>query len=633
MFFLAQAISVAMYVVGFAEAYTAVFPNAADPTVVATITNVIVFVCVFIGAGWTIKLQYGILALLIGSLISFYAGAIPSFDTAVLRANMSSGFTDGQSFFTMFALFFPAVTGIMAGANMSGDLKDPARSIPKGTLWAVLFTALIYLSMAVVLGGAASRDSLIGSNKIIGELSAFEILITAGVFAATLSSALGSMMGAPRILQAFARDNVFRLLRFYAKGSGKNSEPRRATVLTFVIAQIAIVLGDLNAIAPIITMFFMITYGTLNLATFYESITKNPSYRPRFRYCHWLAALLGAIGCFGVMFLISPIAASVSLIVMAALYKTIDLMGVESQWGDVQSGILFERTRRNILKLEEAFTHPKNWRPTVLALVGPGHHRTHLAVYGHWFTSGHGILTIAHVITGNVEDMLDRRKAQEELLRKFIREQELDAFPSIVVAPYLSDAVESLVQCHGLGGLSPNTVLLGWPGSPERVDSFGVTLRICAGLGRSVVSIRFGEPIDDPWVPPAGPVDVYWRGKENGPLMLLLAHLLTRNSQWLGRDLRLIRVIPTEAGRDDVLRHLEELIESSRIPATPIVVVSEHVASAIQNTSRSASGVFLGFAPPDEGNEAAFHETMERLAGSLNRVVFVNSAGGMNLTS
>ncbi len=632
-FFLAQAISVAMYVVGFAEAFVAAVPGAWDPKVVGTVTNVIVFACVFIGAGWTIKLQYGILALLIASLVSFYAGAIPNMEVATLQENMSSGFIDGDSFFTMFALFFPAVTGIMAGANMSGDLKDPAKSIPKGTLLAVVFTAVIYISMAIVLGGATNRDALINNNLVIGELSAIPVLITAGVFAATLSSALGSMMGAPRILQAFARDDVFRALRFYAKGSGKNSEPRRAIILTFLIAQICLMLADLNVIAPIITMFFMITYGTLNLATFYESITRNPSYRPRFRYCHWLAALLGAVGCFAVMFLISPVWASVSIVVMGLLYKTIGYLDIESQWGDVQSGILFERTRRNILKLEEAFSHPKNWRPTVLALVGPGHNRSHLAVFGHWFTSGHGILTLAHVISGNVEDMLQRRQAQEDLLRKFIREQELEAFPSVVVAPYLSDAVESLVQCHGLGGLSPNTVLLGWPGDPDRVDSFGVTLRIIAGLQRSIISIRIAESVDEPWETPLGTIDVYWRGKENGPLMLLLAHLLTQNSQWRGRELRLIRVIPTEAGRAEVMNHLEELIDSARIRALPLVVVSDNVVEAIQTTSLAAAEVFLGFSPPEEGHEAQFHETMERIAGSLSRVVFVHSTGGMNLTS
>ncbi len=632
-FFLAQAISVAMYIIGFAEAFTAVFPSVGSLAVVGTVTNLCVFACVYVGAGWTIKLQYGILALLLASLASFYLGAVPRMDWQTLQANAGPTYEQGENFFTIFALFFPAVTGIMAGANMSGDLADPGKSIPRGTLLAVLFTAVIYISMAVVLGAAADRGSLIGDSLVIGHLAAFSPLITAGVFAATLSSALGSMMGAPRILQALARDDVFRMLRFYARGSGSSSEPRRATILTFLIAQICIVLGDLNAIAPIITMFFMITYGTLNLATFYESITRNPSYRPRFRYCHWSTALAGALGCGAVMFLISPVWASAAIIVMAALYKTIGFLDVESQWGDVQSGILFERTRRNLLKLEESFYHPKNWRPTIIAMVGAGHNRTHLAVYGHWFTYGHGVLTLAQVITGNVEDLLQRRENQEKLLRKFIREQELEAFPSVVVSPFFSDAVEALVQCHGLGGLRPNTVLLGWPEDPERVDSYGITLRIVAGLQRSLILVRVAESVEDPWETPNGSIDVYWRGHDNGALMLLLAHLMTQTSQWRGQELRLIRVIPAEAGREEVTRHLTELIDSSRIHATPVVIVAEDVVPAIHRTSAAAAEVLLGFSPPEEGQEAEFHATMERLAGPMARVVFICSAGGVNLSS
>lgn len=633
-FFLAQAISVAMYVIGFGEAFLDTFPHLDWSLAgLSTAINTIVFVCVFVGAGWTIKLQYGILAILLASLVSFYCGAVPDINVDILHANLGAGFVGNDNLFTMFALFFPAVTGIMAGANMSGDLSNPGRSIPRGTLWAVLFTGLIYVSMALVLGATNPRDVLINDSMAIRNQSWSPLLITAGVFAATLSSALGSMMGAPRILQALGRDNIIKRLNFFAVGSGRRAEPRRATVLTFLIAQACILLGDLNAIAPIITMFFMITYGTLNLATFYESITRNPSYRPRFKYCHWSTALAGAIGCFAVMFLISPTWAAAAMIVMFCLHKSIAMLSIRSGWGNVQSGVLFERTRRNLLKLEEEFYHPKNWRPTVLTLSGASGDREHLAVYGHWLTSGRGILTLAQIITGDVENLLERRRNQEDLLRKFIRDNELDAFPTVVVAPFLSDGVESLVQCHGLGGLRPNTVLVGWPGSRDRAESFGTILRIVAGLGRSIISLRVSEEIDDCWTVPDGPIDVYWRGKENGPLLLLLAHLMSLNTQWRGHEIRLIRVIPNEAGRDEVLKHLHDLCDSSRITATPLVVVNEDAISAIQSTSRNAAEVYLGFAPPAEGRESDFYDSMEQWAGSLQRVVLVCSAGGMELSN
>lgn len=632
-FFLAQAVSVAMYVIGFSEALAALTSSRLSPTVVATITNLVVFACVFVGAGWAIKVQYAILATLVLALLSFGVGAFSAFDASILQANLMPHYVDGASFFSMFALFFPAVTGIMAGANMSGDLRDPGHSIPRGTLAAVAVTGVVYVGQAVLLGGSRSHEQLVANTMVISDIARWPLLISLGVFAATLSSALGSMMGAPRILQAFARDDVFKSLRVFAQGSGKTGEPRRAVVCTFFISQAAILAADLNTIAPVITMAFMITYGLLNLATFYEAVTKNPSYRPRFRWCHWSASLLGAIGCLVVMFLIDWKWAIVSIALMGVLHLAIARQEIEARWGNVKSGLLFERTRSNLLKLEEELHHPKNWRPNILALSGAGWDRPHLAVYGHWFTSGHGILSLGQVIQGEIEDRVERRANQERILHNFIREQQLEAFPAVVVAPYLSVGVESLVQCQGLGALRPNTVLLGWPTDTDRSDAFAAMLRTVAALGVSIVSARFEEGPEDPWDTPDGTIDVWWRGRQNGELMLLLAHLLTTNDAWRSRPIRLLRIIQNEAGQEEVVRHLTELIDSSRIRATPYAVISDHPREAIREWSRSAAIVFLGFEAPDEGEEETFCQRMNEWAIDLPRVVFVDSIGGMSLES
>ena len=217
-FFFAQAIAVAMYVIGFSEALVATIPGDLSLKWIATVVNIVVFVCVFVGAGWTIRVQYFILATLAAALVSFGAGAIANFSPDHLRQNWSTHYTDGEGFFTMFALFFPAVTGIMAGANMSGDLKDPARAIPRGTLAAVAATAVVYLSLAVLLGCARSAGDLIADPLIIRSIAVSPALIVAGVFAATLSSALSSMMGAPRVLQAFRARRHFALVAATGKG-------------------------------------------------------------------------------------------------------------------------------------------------------------------------------------------------------------------------------------------------------------------------------------------------------------------------------------------------------------------------------------------------------------------------------
>lgn len=632
-FFLAQAISVAMYVIGFAEAFAATTGGGIPTVLVALVTNLVVFVCVYIGAGWTIKVQYFILATLVGSLISFFVGGVDAFSWAQLSENLGSDFAEGESLFTMFALFFPAVTGIMAGANMSGDLKTPGKSIPSGTLWSILATAIVYAAMAFFLAGTRSSADLNSNNLIVSDVSRWPILITAGIFAATLSSALGSMMGAPRILQALARDTIFPSLSLFGKTDGKSNEPRRATILTFAVSTICILLADLNTIAPLITMAFMITYGTINLATFYESVSKNPSYRPTFRYNHWISSLAGAVGCIGVMFLINSVWATVSILMMAVIYFFIYRKQVESRWGDLNSGLIFERTRKNMLKLEKMLYHPKNWRPIILAMSGGGWSRPDLAILGHWLTSGSGILSLGQVILGDVEDRIDRVTNQERILERFIRDEKLEAFPNIVASPTVLEGTEYLVQCSGMGALRPNTVLLGWVDDVAKVHPLVATIRVISALQRNLIIANFDEHDDDPRDAPRGTVDVWWRGHQNGELMLLLAHLLTQHSKWRNRKIRLMRIVDDELAKKDVINHLNGLAEQARIKVTTEVYVSKNPHHMIAKQSKKAAIVFLGFEVPAAGNEEKFYRQMELFSERLPRTVFVNSVGNMKLES
>ena len=649
LFYLAQAISVSMYVIGFTEALTATVPALESHFVfLASVVNVGVFICVWVGANWAIKIQYVILAALGLALASFFCGAFQSFDLGLLSSNLGPHYSGGQTALGMFALFFPAVTGIMAGANMSGDLKNPSRSIPRGTLLSVLVTGLIYLALAVLLGGVAPREKLVGDAMVLREVSALPVLITLGVFAATLSSALGSMMGAPRILQAFARDDVFPTLRYFSIGSGKSAEPRRATALTFVIAQFCVFVGDLDLVAPIITMFFMITYGLLNLATFYEAVTRNPSYRPTFRYCPWPVAFLGTVSCAAVMFLIDWRWAFFSMFFIAALHWFIRWREIESRWGNLQSGLSFERVRQSLLQLEDKGIHPKNWRPVIMALSGSGWTRPHIPIYGHWLASGHGVLTLAQVVARESENHAKRRASYELVLRKFIKEQEISAFPAIAVYSEIAEGLEALIQCQGVGGLRPNTVLLGWPRDAARAAQFGTIIRLANRLQKSVLAARFlshREPMgegdegntashQDYWRVPSGAIDVWWRGQQNGALMLLLAHLLRKNQAWRGKPIRLLRVIDKHEAVPEVERRLLELATNARIPVRPCAVVSNRpTAQTLQEESADAALVILGFQTPEEGDEERLFERMEQLAGSLPRVLFVDSAGDMILES
>ncbi len=630
-FYLAQAVSVAMYVIGFAEAFVATFPNLGlDQRTVATAANIAVFATVIVGAGWTIKIQYGILAVLVLALASFGIGSIELFSVDRLATNIAPAYTTGESFLTMFALFFPAATGIMAGANMSGDLTDPGKSLPLGTFAAIGVTALVYFALIVLLGGSVDRAMLIDESFIMHDVAVWPSLIVAGVFAATLSSALGSMLGAPRILQAFARDNIFKRLRFMGRGSGKSDEPRRAVIVTALVAEAAILLGDLNAIAPIITMFFMVTYGTLNLACFYEGYSRNPSFRPRFKYSHWSLALAGTIGCAIAMVLMDLGWALAALAAVAGLYWLIQRIGIRARWGDVHSGVAFERARRALLKLEEEPIHPKNWRPIVLALAGGHSIRYQVADFGYWLTAGRGVLSLGHVISGDFEDRLERAYNAERMLRQAISKEGLSAFPAVVVDEDLLEGVKALLQCHGIGGMRPNTLLLGWGDDVEQLERFAEVLRLSAQLERNIVLVKREEKRER-WETIPGEIHVWWQGKRNGALMLILAHLLLQNPEFRRRRVRLLQTVPEESARAPAHEHLSEITQRARVDAVPTTLVYHSLHEAVVNTSRDAAIVLFGFDPPAVGEHIRFFQDIEVLTEGLNDVLLVHGAQELDL--
>lgn len=626
LFYLAQAVAVSLYVIGFTEALFSAFPGMGFSfRTVATVTNIVVFACVYIGAGWTIKVQYGILAVLMLSVLSFFIGAGMGFSPAVLQANLEPNWLPGYSFFAVFALFFPAVTGIMAGVNMSGDLQNPSRSIPRGTFAAIGFSALLYAGIAFFLASSVPRADLLGGGFVIRDRALSATLIYAGVICATLSSALGSMMGAPRILQAFARDNVFRRLRRFGYGSGPSGEPRPAIVLTFLVAQVAIAAGDLNTVAPIITMFFLMTYGTMNLACFYEGWARNPSFRPSFRLHHWSIALLGALGCLVVMFLINPLWAAVALSLSGGLYVLIARADIRVEWGDVGSGMDYQRARKALLRLEHELYHPKNWRPSVLALSGGAYNRLHLAEYACWFTSLSGVASIGQIIWGKLEDLLDRRHEAEIILRKFLLAEGIPAFPVVIVEENIHTAIKALLQCHGISGIRPNIVLLGWSQDPEKATMYRETLNTVKSLKRSLILVACEQEQEKMEVP-RGTINVWWNDNDNGALLLLLAYLLHKNSAWRDNPLRIIRPMPPKAEVGNVEREMQDMLGLARIESEILVIPTDQPLEAVRRAMQPSAILFAGF-DPAEHSIAELQEIVD-LPGD---VMLVYNSGDVSL--
>ncbi|MDD2240239.1 MAG: amino acid permease [Kiritimatiellae bacterium] len=629
-FFVAQAVAVTLYVVGFTEAIFSAFPGLGlSFRMVATITNALVFVCVYIGAGWTIRLQYGILAVLLLAVLSFFIGAGMAFSPELLRANVDPAWTSDQSFFIIFALFFPAVTGIMAGVNMSGDLKDPSRSIPNGTFAAIGVSVLIYAAITILFAGSMSRADLLGPGFVMKDRAFSGALIYAGVIAATLSSALGSMMGAPRILQAFARDDIFHRLKWFARGSGRSGEPRRAIVLTFLIAQAGVFAGDLDVIAPIITMFFLMTYGTTNLACFFESISHNPSFRPTFRLNHWSVALLGTVACLGVMFLINALWASVAILLASLLYVLIVRAKILVKWGDLDSGLAYQRARNALLRLEIERYHPKNWRPSILTLSGGAYNRIHLADYAAWLTAENGILSIGQIIQGDFDDLLERQREAETILRKFIREEDIAAFPVVVIGENLVGAIQGLLQCHGLGGLRPNTLLVGWSRDPEKSKVFSDILGIAIRMRRSIIVVASKQEEERTLIPD-GAINIWWTKDSHGALMLLLGYLLKNNADWRNRPLRILRPMPPKADIHNVAKEMQDMLAEARIEADLVIMPAESPIAAIREAMHPSAVLLAGFEPSEEDATLDLSQ-LQQTVDLPGDVLLVYNAGDVSL--
>jgi hypothetical protein len=461
-------------------------------------------------------------------------------------------------------------------------------------------------------------------------------LVVAGVFAATLSSAIGSFLGAPRVLQAVARDGVIPLLNPFARGAAHGNEPHRALWLTLGATLVIIAWAALdtngnafNALAAVVTMFFLYTYGMVNLAAFVESFAQNPSFRPRFRYYHWAPALAGALACGATAFLIDPPAAAIAAVLVAILYLFLTRRVLRVRFGDARWGFAYSRLRANLFRLAKAPIHPKNWRPMLLVLTGnPETHMT-MVMYALWIGEARGMVTLARVLVGELEQVAKFREAAVAQLESFLRENDFEALSSVAITQSLDEGFNALIQGYPISPLRPNIVMMGWTSDPERAGSFARHLNRVWMLGMSLILVR------DKGCPPAsGPkrIDVWWRGHENGSLMVLLAYLLTLNWNWAEAQIRLLRLIDDEAGREPSTQALQDLLSQARVKGNvQILVSSAPFLEILQHHSADASVVLLGFNIPEEGSAQAFHSYYEQVTRHLPTTLLIASSGQADL--
>ncbi|MGK2940907.1 MAG: amino acid permease [Immundisolibacter sp.] len=601
--FLAQAVAIGFYCIGFAEAMTSIIglsgPWASRGIAAAAVAGL--FAVAWAGADWATRFQYVVMTLLVMALVSFALGAMPVWQGEALRANLAQPLA-APPFWMVFAVFFPAVTGFTQGVSMSGDLRDPARAIPLGTFAAVGLSMVVYFAAAFLFAGAAPNADLAQDGFAMRRLSQWPVTFDAGVIAATLSSALASFLGAPRILQAMGRDEVLPLLRPFAVGSGASANPRRAVLLAGAIALTVVLAGSLNAVAALVSMWFLLSYGLLNYATWYEAQAASPAFRPSFRFFSRRVSLVGAVGCLAVMAALNLTAAIGAAAIVFAVYQYVRLRAVPARWADSRRSFHLHRVRQHLLAAEAEPARARDWRPQLLVFSDDQERRERLLKFAQWVEGGAGLVSVVRVLEMQGARAVEQRAAAEVALRQELSAAGSSAQPLVVSTGNLDEAIGIIVQSAGIGPLRVNTAVVNWMKESSLLRTlstarFGGNLRTAFRLGCNLLML---DANDDEWkalneqAPQERRVDIWWMPGATGDLMLLLGHLMLRGEDWDGASLRVVSLPPADGDAKALAESIESRLREVRIDAT-VEVTDQDSPDALYALSRDASLVFMPF--------------------------------------
>ncbi|RLE32225.1 MAG: Na-K-Cl cotransporter [Acidobacteria bacterium] len=629
--YLCRTLSITFYSFGLAEAIMMFWPASLGiiPAHMIQLITAVIIVGITIlsgkSAGLALKLQIPIMIAAGVSIIALLIGALTGNSHA---PEMTATFrTAPKGFWYVFAVFFPAVTGFTAGIGMSGDLKNPRKSIPKGTLLAVATGLLIYLFIPVIL---AFTDKISPEGLASGGVETWSkiailgsLLIVPGIFGAILSSAFGSVLGGPRVLQSLAQD---RLAPSFLAKLSKTGQPTISTWISGAIALVAVALGDLNTVAEFVTILFLTLYVIINFSAALENLTGDASYRPKIKV-PWFISLLGLIGAIIVMFLINHVAGILGVAFEIILFWILRKRSMKKEWGDVRAGFWGTLARFALLKLKKHANDPRNWRPNILVFAGDVKKRLQLVQLANFFNQRRGILTVCNMIIGNLKnDEIDIKKEVEKM-NETLDQAGILAFNEVNVVSQFESGTINITQANGIAGLHSNTIMLGWSDKRKRMISTLKTIRTISGLQKSSLLVRINELSK---ISGRDRMDIWWRGKHsNGDLMLLLAHLLSLNDEWKNAKIIIHTIILREEDREFMMKNVQDMIDEVRIKAEPKIIIKptdKSVTEIIHKHSRNANLVFMGLKLPLKGEEKDYVTRLEELSDGLKTTVFVRNA-------
>ncbi len=625
--FFAMALSMSLYLLGFAESFLDAFhiENTINARrLVGSIACLALTALTFFSTSLALRIQYVVLACILLSLVSLFLGDSPSPTAAAAPVRLWFS-SDSESFQTLFAVFFPAVTGFTAGVAMSGDLKKPRFSIPFGTMSAILVGLLVYLTIPVFLALKADSGTLRTDPMIWMDIAIVPELIVIGVFAATLSSALGSVLGAPRYLQALAMDGV--VPGFLGKGYGKLNEPRIGTICTFIIAEAGIMAGELDQIARIITMFFLTSYGVLNLASGIQAWSGISSYRPDFKTPSWVS-FAGAVTCAAIMFKLDTVAMISAALVMSAIYFLLKRRQFRVSPGDTWGGFWAAVVQFGVLHLHRRTVDSLNWRPNAIVFGGPPSERQHLIHLSRWLVEGRGLCTYYYLIEGRILEEVARAKEIEPSIRDLVSKLYPNMLTRVSVCRNIYDGILNVTQSYGLSGMVPNTVIMGFPEHGEAPEDFSELVCDILALDDNLFLFKH-DP--DRACGDHQTIDIWWGGlKRNGPMMLLLSFLLMTAEEWSNAEIRINVVVDHERKVPATQRNLQRVIKQSRIKATPNIITNDSrtltIAQIMADISANTDLTMIGIRPPSSAEDENFVERINNLIEGLGSVLLVRAS-------
>ncbi|KAH8405519.1 hypothetical protein KR215_001947 [Drosophila sulfurigaster] len=463
----------------------------------------------------------------------------------------------------------------------------PSKSIPIGTICAILTTSTVYLSSVLFFAGTVDnlllRDKFgqsIGGKLVVANIAwPNQWVILIGSFLSTLGAGLQSLTGAPRLLQAIAKDEIIPFLAPFAKSS-KRGEPVRALLLTLVICQCGILLGNVDLLAPLLSMFFLMCYGFVNLACAVQTLLRTPNWRPRFKFYHWSLSLIGLTLCISVMIMTSWYFALIAISMAIIIYKYIEYRGAEKEWGDGIRGMALTAARYSLQRLEEGPPHTKNWRPQILVLsklndnLVPKYRK--IFSFATQLKAGKGLTICVSVIKGDHTKISNKAVDAKTTLRKYMTDEKVKGFCDVLVSQEIGEGLSSVIQTIGLGGMKPNTVIIGWPYSWRQEGryswkTFIQTVRTVAACHMALIvpkGINF-YPESNHKI--GGNIDIWWIVHDGG-LLMLLPFLLKQHRTWRNCKLRIFTVAQIEDNSIQMKKDLKTFLYHLRIEADVEVV-------------------------------------------------------------